>query len=161
MIASALCVGTIAGYHSGIGGVRPYPQHTDLAADQQGGFMVVRFKNDDGSAGYETIDFRETMPAAGNETVCPLHKLPNGAGSHEDVLSVRRQPDQEHHRRSRRWRPWRAPRLGKPTLAPRLLALCQALCARHRPRSQWLCGQPRPRRLHRWERVYPERYELV
>jgi hypothetical protein len=41
------------------------------AADLRGGFMVVRFKNDDGSAGYETIDFRETMPAAGNETVRP------------------------------------------------------------------------------------------
>jgi hypothetical protein len=35
----------------------------------QGGFMLVRFNNEDGSHGYEMIDFRETMPAAGNETV--------------------------------------------------------------------------------------------
>jgi gamma-glutamyltranspeptidase/glutathione hydrolase len=41
-------------------------------ADQQGGFMLVRYKNDDGSHGYEMIDFRETMPSAGNETVCLL-----------------------------------------------------------------------------------------
>lgn len=34
--------------------------------------MLVRFNNDDGSHGYEMIDFRETMPALGNETVsCP------------------------------------------------------------------------------------------
>lgn len=38
-------------------------------ADLQGGFMLVRFNNEDGSHGYEMIDFRETMPAAGNETV--------------------------------------------------------------------------------------------
>lgn len=31
--------------------------------------MVIRFKNADGSHGYEQIDFRETMPAAGNETM--------------------------------------------------------------------------------------------
>ena len=31
--------------------------------------MLVRFNNEDGSHGYEMIDFRETMPAAGNETV--------------------------------------------------------------------------------------------
>lgn len=29
--------------------------------------MLVRFNNDDGSHDYEMIDFRETMPAAGNE----------------------------------------------------------------------------------------------
>ena len=40
-------------------------------ADMQGGFMLVRFNNQDGSHGYEMIDFRETMPALGNETVCP------------------------------------------------------------------------------------------
>ena len=34
--------------------------------------MLVRFNNDDGSHGYEMIDFRETMPSAGNETVCPI-----------------------------------------------------------------------------------------
>lgn len=54
MIAQALCVGVIGGYHSGIGG---------------GGFMLIRFNNPDGSHGYEQIDFRETMPAAGNETM--------------------------------------------------------------------------------------------
>ncbi|KAF8824863.1 gamma-glutamyltranspeptidase [Lentinula edodes] len=52
IIASGLCVGVISAYHSGIGG---------------GGFMLVRFNNDDGSHDYEMIDFRETMPAAGNE----------------------------------------------------------------------------------------------
>lgn len=31
--------------------------------------MIVRYNNDNGTHGYETIDFRETMPAAGNETV--------------------------------------------------------------------------------------------
>jgi hypothetical protein len=31
--------------------------------------MLVRFNNEDGTHGYEEIDFRETMPAAGNETV--------------------------------------------------------------------------------------------
>lgn len=38
--------------------------------------MVIRYNKDDGSHGYEQIDFRETMPAAGNETVsrCPAQK---------------------------------------------------------------------------------------
>ncbi|BEJ16362.1 hypothetical protein CspHIS471_0509670 [Cutaneotrichosporon sp. HIS471] len=54
IISSALCVGVTAGYHSGIGG---------------GGFMVIRYNNDDGTHAYEQIDFRETMPAAGNETM--------------------------------------------------------------------------------------------
>ena len=31
--------------------------------------MLVRYLNDDGTHGYEEIDFRETMPAAGNVTV--------------------------------------------------------------------------------------------
>lgn len=31
--------------------------------------MVIRYNNDDGTHGYEQIDFRETMPAAGNETM--------------------------------------------------------------------------------------------
>ncbi|KAF8587807.1 gamma-glutamyltranspeptidase [Ramaria rubella] len=53
IIASALCVGVIAAYHSGIGG---------------GGFMIVRF-NQGNTHDYEMIDFRETMPAAGNETM--------------------------------------------------------------------------------------------
>lgn len=34
--------------------------------------MLIRFNKDDGSHGYEMIDFRETMPAAGNETVSLL-----------------------------------------------------------------------------------------
>ncbi|KAJ6552579.1 gamma-glutamyltranspeptidase [Mycena vulgaris] len=54
ILTSALCVGTIAGYHSGIGG---------------GGFMLVRFPTAHGKHAYEMIDFRETMPAAGNETM--------------------------------------------------------------------------------------------
>lgn len=37
--------------------------------------MLIRFNNDDGSHGYEMIDFRETMPAAGNETVGDLEHL--------------------------------------------------------------------------------------
>ncbi|TRM65849.1 gamma-glutamyltranspeptidase [Schizophyllum amplum] len=45
-----LCVGTINAFHSGIGG---------------GGFMIVR----SGPSEYETIDFRETAPAAANETM--------------------------------------------------------------------------------------------
>ncbi|KAF5383428.1 hypothetical protein D9757_006100 [Collybiopsis confluens] len=53
IIASGLCVGVISAYHSGIGG---------------GGFMIVRF-NTKGGHDYEMIDFRETMPAAGNETM--------------------------------------------------------------------------------------------
>ncbi|KAJ7870442.1 gamma-glutamyltranspeptidase [Mycena leptocephala] len=54
ILASALCVGTISAYHSGIGG---------------GGFMLVRFPTPSGRHAYEMIDFRETMPAAGNETM--------------------------------------------------------------------------------------------
>ncbi|KIJ28652.1 hypothetical protein M422DRAFT_215303 [Sphaerobolus stellatus SS14] len=53
IIASAFCVGTISAYHSGIGG---------------GGFMLVRF-NTGKTHDYEMIDFRETMPAAGNQTL--------------------------------------------------------------------------------------------
>ncbi|KAK4699938.1 hypothetical protein P7C70_g6314, partial [Phenoliferia sp. Uapishka_3] len=53
IIASGLCVGVISAYHSGIGG---------------GGFMLVRFNTEEGHD-YEMIDFRETMPAAGNETM--------------------------------------------------------------------------------------------
>lgn len=48
MVATTLCVGVIGMYHSGIGG---------------GGFMLVR--GPDGS--YETVDFRETAPAAAFE----------------------------------------------------------------------------------------------
>ena len=55
IISSALCVGTIAAYHSGIGG---------------GGFGIVRYKDKaTKSWKYETIDYREFMPAAGNETM--------------------------------------------------------------------------------------------
>lgn len=70
MIASSLCVGTINAYHSGIGGVSPNHERRARYLTDQGGFMLVRFNNDDGTHGYEMIDFRETMPAAGNETVC-------------------------------------------------------------------------------------------
>ncbi|KAK3315100.1 gamma-glutamyltranspeptidase [Apodospora peruviana] len=45
MVATELCVGVIGMYHSGIGG---------------GGFMLVRDKN----GRYETIDYRESAPAA-------------------------------------------------------------------------------------------------
>lgn len=34
--------------------------------------MLVRYNNPDGSHAYEEIDFRETMPAAGNVTVSPV-----------------------------------------------------------------------------------------
>ncbi|SCZ95106.1 BZ3500_MvSof-1268-A1-R1_Chr11-3g03607 [Microbotryum saponariae] len=54
IIAAGLCVGTIAAYHSGIGG---------------GGFMLVRYNDPSGKFAYENIDFRETMPAGGNETM--------------------------------------------------------------------------------------------
>ncbi|ORY39482.1 gamma-glutamyltranspeptidase [Leucosporidium creatinivorum] len=54
IIAAGLCVGTISAYHSGIGG---------------GGFMIVRFNNEDGTHGYEQIDFRETCPGACNATM--------------------------------------------------------------------------------------------
>lgn len=40
IISSALCVGTIAAYHSGIGG---------------GGFMIVRFNKQGGGHGYEMV----------------------------------------------------------------------------------------------------------
>ncbi|KAJ7693149.1 gamma-glutamyltranspeptidase [Mycena rosella] len=49
ILASALCVGTISAYHSGIGG---------------GGFMLVRFPTSNGKHAYEMA-----MPAAGNETM--------------------------------------------------------------------------------------------
>lgn len=48
IVGTIFCVGTIAMYHSGIGG---------------GGFLVLRAP--DGS--YETVDFRETAPAAAFE----------------------------------------------------------------------------------------------
>ncbi|KAF8996182.1 hypothetical protein BDZ89DRAFT_813918, partial [Hymenopellis radicata] len=54
IIATGLCVGTINAFHCGIGG---------------GGFMLVRSQGKQGRASYETIDFRETMPALGNETM--------------------------------------------------------------------------------------------
>jgi hypothetical protein len=37
--------------------------------------MLVRYLNDDGTHGYEEIDFRETMPAAGNVTVSQLSEM--------------------------------------------------------------------------------------
>ncbi|KEY64224.1 hypothetical protein S7711_03510 [Stachybotrys chartarum IBT 7711] len=57
-VGTVFCVGTIAMYHSGIGG---------------GGFMVVRSTN----GSYEFIDFRETAPAAAFEDMY----LNNTAGS--------------------------------------------------------------------------------
>lgn len=39
---------------------------------------MVRFLNKNGTVGYETIDFRETMPAAGNETVSILPMFRGG-----------------------------------------------------------------------------------
>ncbi|KAK3397263.1 gamma-glutamyltranspeptidase [Sordaria brevicollis] len=48
MVATTLCVGTIGMYHSGIGG---------------GGFMLVR----DPDGNYETVDYRETAPAAATQ----------------------------------------------------------------------------------------------
>ena len=48
MVGTTLCVGVIGMYHSGIGG---------------GGFMLVR--GPDGS--YESVDYRETAPAAAYE----------------------------------------------------------------------------------------------
>ncbi|KAI9752409.1 MAG: hypothetical protein M4579_005633 [Chaenotheca gracillima] len=48
LVGTVLCIGTVAMYHSGIGG---------------GGFMLVRSSN----GSYEFIDFRETAPAAGFE----------------------------------------------------------------------------------------------
>ncbi|KAH8920707.1 gamma-glutamyltranspeptidase [Atractiella rhizophila] len=62
-ITTSLCVGVTASYHSGIGG---------------GGFMLVRYpKAHYSSTGqitswsheYTSFDFRETMPALGNETM--------------------------------------------------------------------------------------------
>ncbi len=49
------------------------------ADSSQGGFMIVRFNNPNGTHGYETIDFRETMPSAGNETVGGLRMNWNNA----------------------------------------------------------------------------------
>ncbi|KZP19744.1 gamma-glutamyltranspeptidase [Athelia psychrophila] len=51
IISSALCVGTIAAYHSGLGG---------------GGFMLVRFPSDKGEKGHS---YEMVLPAAGNETM--------------------------------------------------------------------------------------------
>lgn len=45
MVGTTFCVGTVGMYHSGIGG---------------GGFVVIR----DSDGNYESIDFRESAPAA-------------------------------------------------------------------------------------------------
>lgn len=50
IIAASLCVGSVNAFHSGIGG---------------GGFILARSSN----GTVEEIDMRETMPAAGNETM--------------------------------------------------------------------------------------------
>ncbi|THV00494.1 gamma-glutamyltranspeptidase [Dendrothele bispora CBS 962.96] len=71
IIASTLCIGVVAAYHSGIGG---------------GGFMIVRFNQPDGTHAYEMIDFRETMPALGNETM--YNDSPDPTASTVGGLSV-------------------------------------------------------------------------
>lgn len=48
MVSTVICVGTIAMYHSGIGG---------------GGFLLVRSPKGE----YQFVDFRETAPAASSE----------------------------------------------------------------------------------------------
>lgn len=48
MVATSVCVGTVAMYHSGIGG---------------GGFMLVKAPN----GTFEFIDYRETAPAAASQ----------------------------------------------------------------------------------------------
>lgn len=48
MVATAVCVGVMAPYHTGIGG---------------GGFAIVRDRNGE----YEVIDFREAAPSAASE----------------------------------------------------------------------------------------------
>ena len=50
MVGTAFCVGTINMYHSGIGG---------------GGFMLIRLPN----GTYDSIDFRESAPAAASENM--------------------------------------------------------------------------------------------
>lgn len=54
MVSTQLCVGVIGMYHSGIGG---------------GGFAVVR--GEDGE--YESVDFRESAPAAASENMFKDH----------------------------------------------------------------------------------------
>ncbi|KAB5591111.1 Gamma-glutamyltranspeptidase [Ceratobasidium theobromae] len=66
MIGAQLCVGTVAAYHSGIGG---------------GGFMLVRSPN----GSYETIDFREFAP--GNVTEL-MYVNKTGSPSQVGGLSV-------------------------------------------------------------------------
>lgn len=48
MVATAVCVGVMSPYHTGIGG---------------GGFAIVRDRNGE----YEVVDFRESAPAAASE----------------------------------------------------------------------------------------------
>ncbi|KAF8576568.1 gamma-glutamyltranspeptidase [Ramaria rubella] len=62
MIATCLCVGTISAYHSGIGG---------------GGFMTIRYNTSSTTHDYQMIDFRETMPAAGFESLYVNSTNPN------------------------------------------------------------------------------------
>ncbi|KAF7299135.1 Gamma-glutamyltranspeptidase [Mycena indigotica] len=63
IIATGLCVGVIGAFHSGIGG---------------GGFMIVRSQNGRRTA-YETIDFREEMPALGNVTMYSQNSNPTAS----------------------------------------------------------------------------------
>jgi gamma-glutamyltranspeptidase/glutathione hydrolase len=57
-VGTTFCIGVVGMYHSGIGG---------------GGFMLVR--GSDGS--YDSIDFRETAPAAGFQDM--YNKNPNAS----------------------------------------------------------------------------------
>lgn len=52
--------------------------------------MIIRYNNPNGTHGYETIDFRETMPAAGNETVRAFQTFPHVELKRSAVLRVRR-----------------------------------------------------------------------
>ena len=76
--------------------------------------MLVRYNNDDGTHGYEEIDFRETMPAAGNQTVSVAGEEVDTkryadarSCTDADVLGCRCQPDLVDHRRTGCWSPWR------------------------------------------------------
>ncbi|QRV76429.1 gamma-glutamyltranspeptidase [Ceratobasidium sp. AG-Ba] len=71
MIGAQLCVGTVAAYHSGIGGARWYI----------GGFMLVRTPN----GKYETIDFREFAPGGATEL---MYVNKTGSPSQVGGLSV-------------------------------------------------------------------------
>ena len=159
MIASSLCVGTINAYHSGIGGVST--SYQVCYADQKGGYMLVRFNNDDGTHGYEMIDFRETMPSAGNETVCPIVRSKPMA---DDQMYSQYGPNQTQSTvgglavgvpGEMRGKP--APvcshqanmaRMESPPRTTRSLTLVHSICSINRPSSKWFPSKPRFGRRH-------------